>query len=545
MDQILGNVNDLPQIQTEEEHFSSPSQQIGAGLEGVAQGIAGPLAPLAEQGLGITTGENIRARAAANPVTHALGQAAGFAGSLAVPGLSEAGLAGQVGNIGEHAAALLPEATSAILRTGIKAGSEVAALSTSDELSKMVTQDPNQTLGSAAINIGLSGIIGGAGGVALGGVSNLWNKAANVSGADKFLSDFMLETKALQDAANPAQAAESEFASIPASADNKSAGVRAARWVNENGAATLSKAIGEGAGTSIGGALGTLAGHPLLGAVVGERALGQRLSSLAQPFLENAVDAVSAKAASSYINYAIKGQQLLDDSISNMFKNGGEVLAKNLIPDQESRDKLEKSLDYMSSPQNAINISGGIGHYLPQHTTAAAETASNALNFLNGLKPVQPVMSPMDAKPPISPMDQNKYNRALDVAQQPLLVLQHAQNGTLLPQDVQAIRTIYPGLHDSMIKKITNNFIENSAATQALPYSQRVSMNLLIGGNPLDSTMTPMAAQSIINSASPKQNAQSQATKSGKPSGSTLTQINKVNALSQTALQARQAQKRS
>src|ERR1019366_5705689 len=65
--------------------YSSTGQQIGAGLEGVAQGVAGPLATLAEQGLsklGVPglTDEDIAGRQEANPITHGLGEAAGLIG---------------------------------------------------------------------------------------------------------------------------------------------------------------------------------------------------------------------------------------------------------------------------------------------------------------------------------------------------------------------------------------------------------------------------------------------------------------------------------
>ena len=74
----------------------------------------------------------------------------------------------------------------------------MAALQTGDEVSKMITQDPNQSLGTAAINIGLSGILGGVGGSVIGSVSPLFNKAANVVGVNKLANDFMGETKFLQ-----------------------------------------------------------------------------------------------------------------------------------------------------------------------------------------------------------------------------------------------------------------------------------------------------------------------------------------------------------
>lgn len=762
--------------------YGTTGQQIAAGVEGAAQGVLGPIAPAIERSVGIS-GESIRGRAAANPATHALSEGAGFLGSLLVPGLGEASLAGQVGNIGEHAAALLPEATRVIpkiVASGVKAGAEMAALTTSDELSKMITGDPGQTLGSAAINIGLSGVLGGVGGAALGTVSPLWNKTKNILGVDKLLTDFMGETKAIQSAGNPVESATKELQGRIAEAENmwqtmsdtkpevlqkampratpenlakidgqvqdvynsvsdalkkadqsiktKSAvpylsedlfnflqdiqktdatpadkfvalnnlkttlqgyakwaateegsakgalgrtlsniikpaledtkvwgaagdvqrvtneaisnmidatkdfkgpittktlgnaevdpakvqtlinqtnagkvsrkanvvgnyldatekyadainkvhldnglemplasrlnptpvldhalntpvtsGVQLARYLNSKGASLVGKTVGEAGSSIIGGGLGALVGHPLLGAWAGEKVLSPMFNTLGKAFAESALDSGAAKGAVDYLGNAIRGQQILDNSISNFFGKGAEIIGKNLVPDQESRDKLQRSLDSFQSPENAANVAGSLGHYLPQHATAAAQTGASAANYLNSLKPTQAVLSPLDSPPPIDKEAQYKYNRALDVAQQPLLALQHVKNGTLLPQDIQALRQIYPNLHDAMIKGITNKLIDHKANGGTLPYAQRVSLNMFIGGAPLDSTMTPESAQAIMSSASPKSQAMAAQTKTGKghSSQSTLSQINKVNALVATPLQAREFQKRS
>lgn len=543
-----GNIHNLApnQVQSQDDYYSSPGQQLATTAEGLAQGVLGPLAPAIEQGLGITTGADIRGRAHANPITHGLSEAAGFAGSLAIPGLGEAGLAGQVGNIGEHAAALLPEGAGIIARSGIKASAEMAALTTSDELSKMVTQDPNQTLGSAAINVGLSGLIGGTGGVALGGISQLWNKSKNLLGVDQLLEDFQNESQAIRDAKNPdLQGLDQDNPDGPVTNLKATPGTKLARWVDAHGAGVLSKSLGEAVGSTIGGGLGAIVGHPIIGAIAGEKTLTPLFSALAKPFAENVIDAPAAKAAVDYVIDAIRGQKLLSDSISNVFGKGSEVIAKDLIPDQSSRDQLQKSIDYASNPQNALNVGGTTGHYLPDHATALGQTTAQAVNYFNALKPTQPTLSPLDKAAPIDPAAQAKYNRALDVAQQPLLVLQHVKDGKLLPQDVQTLNTVYPGLQKSMVSGLTKGLIDNKAQ---LAYPQRVSMNLLMGQTPLDSTLSPIGMQAIINSASPKSQVLAQQTKSGKSSGhatsATLNQIDKVNSLYATSLQARQIGKR-
>lgn len=253
------------------------------------------------------------------------------------------------------------------------------------------------------------------------------------------------------------------------------------------------------------------------------------------------------KSAVDYIRQSIRGDSALSKAVKSIFESAPAVIPSHLIPNEESREKLKKVLMQASQGDNGINIASQVGHYLPEHATSQSTAIASASKFLDTLKPTQTQMSPLDAPAPLSKVDQDKYNRGLDVAEQPLMALQYVKNGTLLPQDVAALRSIYPSFHDSMIKKLTSEMIEKGKG-QNLPYAQRVSLNMLIGGSPLDSTMSPQVMQAIIGSASMKQLAQSQATQQGrqvKASGKELDQINKVNQIYETPLQARQEQKKA
>lgn len=252
------------------------------------------------------------------------------------------------------------------------------------------------------------------------------------------------------------------------------------------------------------------------------------------------------KAMVDYIRSTIKGQSSLANGVKNLFEAGKVIIPTHLLPDQSSRDRLQKSLDLASNFDNAINIGNDIAHYLPSHATAQAQTVAQASNYLNSLKPTQPVTNPLDKVPPINKADQTKYNRALDIAQQPLMVLKHVKDGTLLPQDVQTLQAIYPSLHNALVQKIGEQLIQKKTDGQAIPYHQRVSLSQLLDGNPLDSTMTSASAQAIIHSAGSQQAAQQQGSSGRsqpKVSQATLSQVNKVNALYATPLQARQFQK--
>ena len=183
-----GNLNsfDDADIQTPEDKFATPSQQALTIAEGAAQGLGGPFATAAERGLsavgvpGLTPAEQ-EARAQANPIERYGSEAAGF-GVGAFFGTGEAGILSKIGE-GAEALSGLSESQKAA-RLGVSSAAEVASLQAGNEVSKAINQDPNQTLGSAAINIGLAGILGGAGGAALGSVGPLWKSFTQQAAED-------------------------------------------------------------------------------------------------------------------------------------------------------------------------------------------------------------------------------------------------------------------------------------------------------------------------------------------------------------------------
>lgn len=145
---------------SQEQKYGTPGQQFKAGLEGVAQGLAGPLAPAAERAFGVDP-EDIRGREEANPGTHGLGEAAGLVGGSFIPG-AQGHLLGEAGEA-VRAAMPLGKATfiGQVGPEAVKAAFETAFYQAGEEGSRIAKQDPTQNAESAIHNIGLAGVIGG------------------------------------------------------------------------------------------------------------------------------------------------------------------------------------------------------------------------------------------------------------------------------------------------------------------------------------------------------------------------------------------------
>lgn len=212
------------------------------------------------------------------------------------------------------------------------------------------------------------------------------------------------------------------------------------------------------------------------------------------------IDAVGFKSALEFIKSTIKGEQLIARGIKNMFKAGQEVLPQTFMVKDSEKRKLDKAVQaHQSNPLAIETVGGKTGHYLPSQGQALAQTSANAVNYLNSIRPQETRNSPLDT--PIKPRPDQiaNYDLALTIAQQPLSVLPSIKDGSITPQAIVHLKTLYPALYTRLSQKLMDEV--NNAATKGIliPYKTKMGISLFTM-QALDSTMQPMsiqAAQSI------------------------------------------------
>lgn len=207
------------------------------------------------------------------------------------------------------------------------------------------------------------------------------------------------------------------------------------------------------------------------------------------------IDAEGFKTMVDFIQHTIKGENLVSKAAESIFKAGREVLPQSMMPTEKQTDKLSKRLDELQkNPMPLMDIGGKTGHYLPEHAGAMGSTASNAVNYLNSLRPNLVKARPLDPEPKASPQQKQRYQNALKIAEQPMLVLDKLKKGTLSTDDVKDLHNLYPALYDKVAAKLMNNLNTAVSEGHPPPYHTRMSLSLFLG-QPLDSTMTPEAIQ--------------------------------------------------
>lgn len=211
------------------------------------------------------------------------------------------------------------------------------------------------------------------------------------------------------------------------------------------------------------------------------------------------VKAEGFKAAVEFIHAVQKGESVLNKATVNVFKPGVSVLVPTQWPSSAEIMKLDKMVaSTQKAPGSLIDDNNShVGHYLPDHQVSLAATSTNAVQYLQSIKPHAQQTGPLDRPIDPTPAQIARYHRALEIAQQPAVVLQHLKDGTLQASDVADLNAMYPGVYKNMVMKLSNNMTGVHAQEEPIPYKTRMGMSLFMA-QPIDSTMQPtsiLAAQ--------------------------------------------------
>lgn len=324
--------------------------------------------------------------------------------------------------------------------------------------------------------------------------------------------------------------------------------------MNPSGTApTLMKFLRWLPGTVVGG-ISTLMGHnPITAAMYG--ALAQavsgvpgsvKLSMLKFLGSDAPVSAGAFRGMARYITSASKGAGALQNSMKGIFTTGAAEAAdaiSNSLLTNEQMHKFEDRLSPMQNSAEALNQvdSSQIAHYMPEHNTALAAVYNRAAQYLNSIKPQPPRASPLD-EGKISDEQHEAYRRQLSIMNDPGIVTSHVAAGTLQPQDLKTLSTVYPEYTKQLQNQVNMALIEHATKGEIVPHAARASASMLLG-QPLDSTMMPqniIAAQPM-----PKPGPQLPNTGTPKKSRFSAAQANKVNSMGFTPQQASQMRRSS
>lgn len=257
----------------------------------------------------------------------------------------------------------------------------------------------------------------------------------------------------------------------------------------------LNKYMPAGSGAGIGSAIGLLTGHGPLGAAAGwltgqvSRYLGReapdalKLTLLRFLGSTEPIDAEGFKTAFEFIRHASRGEQLANSAVKSVFRVSGIKGEGPIFEKSESKNKkLDSQLKQLQqNPDPLIDVGGKTPHYLPDHGRALGTLASSSVNYLNSLRPEPTPQGPLGEPLPPSPIDKEKFDRALTIANKPLIVMNAVKDRTVSFEDVQHLKTLYPGLYSRLSQKMLNQAIEHKSKGAMIPYQTVLAMGIFMG----------------------------------------------------------------
>lgn len=487
----------------QEAQYGGVGNTILSAGEGLANTVTGGLyshlAKKADTALGLDPEFHEKVKEQ-NPTAYNVGQVGGL-----LSGEGAVALAGKAAKVGE-----------AVVGGGlpVKLGLENALFSLGDEVAKQASNNPD-SIQTAAMHVGLSGLLGGVAGYPLGQVSKAWTESVGPE-IESLVKDF---TDGLKDRAEdiaprlkvikgpipnfppspgtplleevPLEITSPSLGAIPPSKGSKAADFLLKKVNNaatEAAADGLGAALGHLSGIPGGGAIGAMMGHSMLKPVV-----STVLPSIIGPLLKTVSSAEGLKAASDTITAIMKGDALANSAIKGLFEVGSNKTIDNLAPDKDKLAKLDERISSLKSdPQGMFELGGSMGHYLPAHQTALAAASQNAIDYIDSLKPRPKQPGILDRSIEPSPQEKASYTRTLAIAEQPLMVLSHLKNGSLQPKDVQDLQAMYPSVYSSLTKKINEALITHLSKDGSISFKHRAGLSTLLG-QPMDSSFSQQA----------------------------------------------------
>lgn len=204
------------------------------------------------------------------------------------------------------------------------------------------------------------------------------------------------------------------------------------------------------------------------------------------------IDPGAFKAMVDFAHATMRGENLVNKGVKNIFKAGQSVGISHLIDDRR-KEKLDNKIQSLVADQSPLyDIGSNVGYYLPEHGQELAATAARAFQYLSALRPSEDKPGILDEPREPSQFEKSRYDNALTIAEAPLSVLQHVKEGTVTHEDVMDLRSVHPGLYDRLSHKILEQVMNVTSKSEHIPYKTRIGLSMFLGQG-LDATMQPQS----------------------------------------------------
>ncbi len=192
---------------------------------------------------------------------------------------------------------------------------------------------------------------------------------------------------------------------------------------------------------------------------------------------------------STLVNGSVRGSSVGRSEIAPGVSRGfGKSLEANTRTFEKRAELVRRLAGDPEQMMAAVTAQADELHeHAPDTSTALAAASARAVGFLASKLPVHPSPGPLAAPWAPSQSEISTFHRYYETVENPGGVLKQAAAGTLTPEAVEAVRTVYPALYASM-----QTAVMDKLASRSTPPTYRVRQMLgMLLGQDLDGSSAP------------------------------------------------------
>lgn len=223
---------------------------------------------------------------------------------------------------------------------------------------------------------------------------------------------------------------------------------------------------------------------------------------------------------------------IFDPSIKALGKTRNPI-GRSLSRDQDSNQKMQN--DYSQIQSDPAGFADKLGksteqlyNIAPQIAQSLQLSTAKAVHFLSTKLPTKPDNNPFQKPYEPSPTEMAKFERYVNIIEKPTSALNHVKLGTIGPDTMEALQTVYPKLLDQMRQAVNLEATNQAKKGRDLPFQLKQSISMFLG-QPISSSLLP---QNVMNNQAVfMQSAQTQMQKNQAPNKS-LKDVDRASQLS-------------
>lgn len=231
--------------------------------------------------------------------------------------------------------------------------------------------------------------------------------------------------------------------------------------------------------------------HETFKAIQGISNSGAKLLGTVGSYITDAVTGSTTRLAKASLPPTIMAHTSSDDSRTEKIKKFNQI--SSTLSQAASPEALTKTIE------------ANLGHVsdIPNIKSSIVTKMSNAAQYLQSKMPVDPTAqySIGGASPNWEPSDQqlNSFLNRVEAVNNPLKSMAKVADGTITPEEVEAVQTVYPSLFNGLREKVISGIIE---AKGDIPYQSKLLINSVFG-IPADYTTNPQFISSMQQTFAP------------------------------------------